>query len=193
MVSKQTRAWKRKRRLVRIRAAAGEQQRRRDAGQDSSICPRQSGRPHVAKALRVAHRGTRSRLDRARSVPASCRIPTRSASARRLAGSAAPATPAASVGELAAARALLKRNRHEPGDRACASPREESPSHSGRTTASPRLRGSPAARTGRRPPRYSFARNWLSTSLHRAWVEVEERKPVSEAQHAVLKRLSARF
>ena len=39
----------------------------------------------------------------------------------------------------------------------------------------------------------SFGGNWLSTSVHRAWVEVEERKPVSEAQHAVLKRLSARF
>ena len=34
----------------------------------------------------------------------------------------------------------------------------------------------------------------LSTSLHRALVGVEERKPVSEAQHAaVLRRLSARF
>ena len=36
--------------------------------------------------------------------------------------------------------------------------REESPSHARRTTASPRLRSSPAARTRRRPPRYSFAR-----------------------------------
>jgi hypothetical protein len=40
-----------------------------------------------------------------------------------------------------------------------AMPREESPSHARRTTASPRLRGSPAARTRRRPPRYGFARD----------------------------------
>jgi hypothetical protein len=38
-------------------------------------------------------------------------------------------------------------------------PREESPSHARRTTASPRLRGSPGARTRRRPPRYGFARD----------------------------------
>jgi hypothetical protein len=40
-------------------------------------------------------------------------------------------------------------------------PREESPSHARRTTASPRLRGSPAARTGRRPPRCGFARKGI--------------------------------
>ena len=43
-------------------------------------------------------------------------------------------------------------------------PREQSPSHARRTTASPRLRGSPAARTGRRPPRYGFALNAIVRS-----------------------------
>ena len=44
-------------------------------------------------------------------------------------------------------------------------PREESPSHARRTTASPRLRGGPAAQTGRRPPRYSFARQAHARSM----------------------------
>ena len=44
-------------------------------------------------------------------------------------------------------------------------PREESPSHARRTAASPRLRGSPAARTGRRPPRIALrGRQWCSVS-----------------------------
>ena len=45
---------------------------------------------------------------------------------------------------------------------AFAMPRQQPSGRARRTAASPRLRGSPAARTGRRPPRYSFAREGIA-------------------------------
>jgi hypothetical protein len=57
--------------------------------------------------------------------------------------------------------ALAECDRERASVGVTAMPREESPSDVRRTTASPRLGGSPAARTGRRLPRYSFARNAL--------------------------------
>jgi len=86
-----------------LAVAVDEQQRCRGAGRDGCI-RRAERRPHVGTALRVATEVRAPRLPRSVSA-CKQRIPPRSASARRLTGTA-PAVRTAPVGDLAAAPRL---------------------------------------------------------------------------------------
>ena len=94
------------------------------------------------------------------SLAGTARTATTGVNRRRSMGDAGDCFARCTATELTTA--LGRRVVPPAGTGASASQREESPSHARRTTASPRLRGSPAARTRRRPPRYSFARKGIT-------------------------------
>jgi hypothetical protein len=141
-----------------------EEELRRGAGRDSCICPaeRKTARRHGPPCRSPRY----EQLGCPRSLSA-CKHPNSDAVRKRsepLPGSA-PATHTLAVGDLAAALRLPMRNRHEPGNRASALPRQQPSRRARRTTGSPRLSGSHAAR-GRRHSR-AIAFPMASAGPHR--------------------------